>query len=167
MSIGVPKRKGAVTKTINKNMKTIEIAKDIVYLCKKNGYDFNNTKIQKLLYLFVGFCLINDVSDVYNIDESPKLWPYGPVFPKVHKKYESIKEHDALEITSITNKKVKKILEETVKKWGNISAGKLSAWSHIEDSPWDVLVKRGEKWNTSIDLDHIKIYFARMVENVI
>jgi len=148
-------------------MKTIEIAKDIVSLCKRNGYDFNNTKIQKLLYLFVGFCLINDVSDVYNIDESPKLWPYGPVFPKVHKKYESIKEYDASEITSITNEKVKKILEETVKKWGNISAGKLSAWSHIEDSPWDVLVKRGEQWNTSIDLDHLRIYFTRMVENVI
>jgi uncharacterized phage-associated protein len=62
-------------------MKTLEIAKDIVFLCNKNGYKFNNTKIQKLLYLFVGFCLINGIEEIYDIDENPKLWPYGPVFP--------------------------------------------------------------------------------------
>ena len=69
-------------------MKTLELAKDIAFLCRKNNYQFNNTKIQKLLYLFVGFCLINDVSEIYDIDETPKLWPYGPVFPRVHKKYQ-------------------------------------------------------------------------------
>jgi len=148
-------------------MKSIDIAKDIAYLCKKNGHEFNNTKIQKLLYLFVGFCLINNVNDIYTIDESPKLWPYGPVFPKVHKKYDSIKDHNGTEIISVSDEKTKKILEETVKKWGNISAGRLSAWSHMENSPWDLLVKEGAKWNTEIDLDYIKVYFARMVENVI
>jgi uncharacterized phage-associated protein len=150
-----------------KHMKSIDIAKDIAYLCKKNGYEFNNTKIQKLLYLFVGFCLINDVNDVYTIDESPKLWPYGPVFPKVHKKYDSIKDRNGTELISVSDEKTKKILEETVKKWGKVSAGILSAWSHMENSPWDLLVKEGAKWNTEIDLDYIKVYFARMVENVI
>ena len=75
-------------------MKSIDIAKDIVSLCKKNSHEFNNTKIQKLLYLFVGFCLINDVKEIYSIDEFPRLWPYGPVFPKVHKRYDSIRNCD-------------------------------------------------------------------------
>lgn len=148
-------------------MKSIDIAKDIVFLCRKNGYEFNNTKIQKLLYLFVGFCLINDVNDIYKIDESPVLYPYGPVFPKVHKKFDFIKDYDGTDIVSVIDEKVKKILEETVKKWGKISAGRLSGWSRIEGSPWDLLVKERAEWKTEIDLDYIKIYFARRVENVI
>jgi uncharacterized phage-associated protein len=147
-------------------MKSIDIAKDMVSLCKKNNYEFNNTKIQKLLYLFVGFCLINNVEEVYSIDEYPRLWPYGPVFPKVHKRYDSIRNCDD-EIKSVRDDKTKKILEETVKKWGKVSAGKLSAWSHMEDSPWDLLVKEGAKWNTEMDLHSLKIYFAKKVENVI
>jgi uncharacterized phage-associated protein len=147
-------------------MKSINIAKDIISLCKKNKYEFNNTKIQKLLYLFVGFCLINNVEEIYSIDEFPRLWPYGPIFSKVHKRYDSIRNCDD-EIKSVEDDKTKKILEETVKKWGKVSAGKLSAWSHMEDSPWDLLVKEGAKWNTEIDLDYIKIYFVRKIENVI
>ena len=147
-------------------MKSIDIAKDMVSLCKKNNYEFNNTKIQKLLYLFVGFCLINDVKEIYSIDEFPRLWPYGPVFPKVHKRYDSIRNCDD-EIKSVRDDKTKKILEETVKKWGKVSAGKLSAWSHMENSPWDLLVKEGAKWNTEMDLHSLKIYFAKKVENVI
>jgi uncharacterized phage-associated protein len=148
-------------------MKTLEIAKDIVFLCNKNNYEFNNTKIQKLLYLFVGFCLINGIEEIYDIDEKPKLWPYGPVFPKVHKKFEGIKEIKRDKIESISNKEAINILEKTVEKWGIIPAGKLSSWSHSEDSPWYLMVKEGAKWNTEIDLSYIKIYFARRVENIL
>jgi len=148
-------------------MKTIELAKDIIFLCKKYGYEFNNTKIQKLLYLFVGFCLMNNIKDIYNIDEKPKLWPYGPVFPRVHKKFFVIKYTNQDTTTSIQDEKTRLILEKTVEKWGKISAGKLSAWSHIEDSPWDNLVKQGYEWNTEMDLEDIGDYFSLRVENVI
>lgn len=149
-------------------MKSLDIAKDIAYLCKKEKIDFTNTKIQKLVYLFVGFCLINDIDEINNIDEPPHLWPFGPVFPKVHKNYDSlIKKHQGTEIISTKNAKVIKILEETVKKWGIVSAGKLSTWSHLDDSPWDVVYKSGASWNTKIDLIYLKIYFENNVENVI
>jgi len=148
-------------------MKALEIAQDIAYLCNKYNYPFNNTKIQKLLYLFVGFCLINNVSEIYTIDEKPKIWPYGPVFPRVHKKYNEIEQSAINDIQSVSDEKIKNILEQTVKQWGNIAAGKLSKWSHMPDSPWDTLVKRGEQWNTEINLDDIKSYFKNNVENVI
>ena len=148
-------------------MKTLEIAKDIVFLCNKNHYEFNNTKIQKLLYLFVGFCLINGIEEIYEIDEKPKFWPYGPVFPRVHKKFKAIKEIKRDKIESISDKEAINILEKTVEKWGSVPAGKLSSWSHSEDSPWYLMVKEGANWNTEIDLDYIKIYFARRVENIL
>ena len=150
-------------------MKTLELAKDIAFLCRKNNYQFNNTKIQKLLYLFVGFCLINDVSEIYDIDETPKLWPYGPVFPRVHKKYQDqIKECQQDGVKSVSDEKIKEILEQTVKKWGNISAIALSDWSHRKGSPWyELAMEKFAQWNTEIDLDDIKIYFKNNVENVI
>ena len=148
-------------------MKTLEIAKDIVFLCNKNGYEVNNTKIQKLLYLFVGFCLINGIEEIYEIDEKPKFWPYGPVFPRVHKKFKAIKEIKRDKIESISDKEAINILEKTVEKWGNIPAGKLSIWSHTQGSPWDLLRIEGANWNTEIELNYIKIYFKERVENVI
>lgn len=151
-------------------MKTLEIAQDIVYLCNnKYKYSFNNTKIQKLLYLFVGFCLINNIDEIYDIDETPKIWPYGPVFPRVHKKYhDKIKECKQDAIKSVSDEKIKYILEQTVEKWGNIPAAFLSDWSHIKGSPWYVLaIQQGAKWNTAIDLNNIKTYFKNNVENII
>lgn len=148
-------------------MNTIKIAKDIMFLCKKYGYEFNNTKIQKLLYLFVGFCLINGIEEIYHIDEKPKFWPYGPIFTKVHKKFERIKEIKQDKIESVSDKEVINILEKTVEKWGNIPAGKLSFWSRSRNSPWDILRIEGANWNTEIDLEYIRIYFAQRVENVI
>ena len=148
-------------------MKTLEIAKDIMFLCNKNGYEVNNTKIQKLLYLFVGFCLINGIEEIYDMDEKPKLWPYGPVFPKVHKKFEAIKEIKRDKIESISDKEAINILEKTVEKWGSVPAGKLSSWSHSEGSPWHLMVQEGANWNTEMNLDRIKIYFARRVENIL
>jgi len=150
-------------------MKTLELAKDIAFLCQKNNYQFNNTKIQKLLYLFVGFCLINNIDEIYDIDEKPKIWPYGPVFPRVHKRYQNeIKKCQQDFIKSVSDEKIKEILEQTVKKWGNISAAVLSDWSHRQGSPWhDLATIKIAKWNTEIDLEDIKIYFKNNVENVI
>jgi uncharacterized phage-associated protein len=111
--------------------------------------------------------LINGIEEIYEIDEKPKFWPYGPVFPRVHKKFKAIKEIKRDKIESISDKEAINILEKTVEKWGNIPAGKLSIWSHTKGSPWDLLRIEGANWNTEIDLDYIKIYFTQRVENVI
>jgi uncharacterized phage-associated protein len=159
---------------------SVDLAKDIYFLCKyKYKHEVNNTKVQKLMYLFLGFALVNDVDlgdeekeedgfEVVIIDELPKAWPYGPVFPKVHKKYnEVIKVPEDYELAT-KDEKARKILEKTVEKWGWISAGKLSAWSHEKDSPWDVVVRQqGSNWNTPIRLEFIREYFETRLQNVI
>jgi uncharacterized phage-associated protein len=91
----------------------------------------------------------------------------GESFVPENKKFEEIKEIKRDKIESISDKEAINILEKTVEKWGIIPAGKLSSWSHSEDSPWDELVKKGANWNTEINLNDIKIYFARRVENII
>lgn len=161
-------------------MKTIDLAKDIIYLCTKHNISFNNTKIQKLLYLFVGFALINDIEpresvqneegeeEISIIDELPKAWPYGPVFPKVHKQYNEIRKIPENYSISIQDLATKEILEKTIQKWGVLSASRLSEWSHEEGSPWDVVVKQqGSGWNTIIPLGLIREYFENEIINVI
>lgn len=151
-----------------KTMKTVDLAKDIVYFCRKNGIEFNNTKIQKLLYLFIGFTLMNDVDEIKEIDELPKAWEYGPVFPKVYKNYSKIISNIPSNYTpSIANPKMREILEKTVKLWGRVSAGKLSDWSHKDGSPWDVVVKNNAKCNATIPIELMYNYFSENVENVL
>jgi uncharacterized phage-associated protein len=151
-------------------IKTTDIAKDVIFLCTKYGYDFNNTKVQKLIYLFIGFCLMNDVEAIKNIDELPKAWQYGPVFPKVYKKYSSlIGEINNSHILSINDDKMMMdIFEKTIKFWGRVPASKLSEWSHKESSPWDIVInKNKEKWNAVIPLEMMYNYFSENVENVL
>ena len=160
---------------------SVDLAKDVVFLCRKYKHEFNNTKVQKLMYLFLGFALVNNVDlgdeekeedgfEVVIIDELPKAWPYGPVFPKVHKKYNEILKmgcDDKYQL-SVTDEKARNILEKTVEKWGQNSASKLSAWSHKEGSPWDVVVKQqGFSWNTPIPAGLIREYFEERVVNIL
>lgn len=163
-------------------MKSIELAKDVVYLCEKHQHEYNNTKVQKLIFLILGFALMNNIKPTEKvkdydgeeidsvIDELPKAWPYGPVFPKVHKKYSEIRSTNFKDYElSVSNDKVlKEIVEKTVKLWGQVSASKLSGWSHEKGSPWDVVVQQGNaSWNTPIPLGIITYYFCSSMQNVL
>ena len=150
-------------------MNTVDLAKDIVSLCRKHNYEIGKTKIHKLLYLFLGFSLMNNVIDEQNqFDELPKAWPYGPVFENVYEKY------DAEILNTPTNHHIsvegnlKTILEQTVEKWGKVSGGRLSDWSHEEDGPWyEIIQKNRASWKTEIPLHKIESYFSNVMKNVI
>ena len=67
---------------------SIEFSKYIIsrlnnFKASDNRYEYDNTKIQKLLYILYGFYWSR--RQLRLLDEQPKLWPYGPVFPKVYK----------------------------------------------------------------------------------
>ena len=132
----------------------VKVAKRLISICKENNVSFNHTKIQKLLYAAHGACLV--VNDYALIDESPKLWPYGPVFPKILK--ETKKGIDQLSCED-SNSCYEDVLQETVRSFGKYSASILSDWSHKEGSPWKQMVDNGDKWNTPMPNDVIKSYF--------
>lgn len=67
---------------------SIEFAKYIIsrlnnFKASDNRYEYDNTKIQKLLYILYGYYW--SYRQLRLLDEQPKLWPYGSVFPKVYK----------------------------------------------------------------------------------
>lgn len=62
---------------------SLDVAAYIAQECDRRGYTYNNTKIQKLLYVAYGVMLAWQNERI--CDEYPRAWPYGPVFPKVFK----------------------------------------------------------------------------------
>lgn len=128
-----------------------------------NRYEYDNTKIQKLLYILYGFYWSQN--QLRLLDEQPKLWPYGPVFPKV---YQYIRkngfEFDYQNVNPNTDDS--QLFVRILRTFGHFKAGQLSAWSHSLNSPWDrarqrEIEKYGEtKWIDPLDDEEIRNYFA-------
>lgn len=129
----------------------------------------NKTQINKLLFIVYGNFLSKQNHKLFN-DDTPKAWPYGPVFPIVNKKIDIERTPSPLPEEKVKlfmqNTKALDIIIEVVEKYHNCSAFKLTSWSHQKNSPWyDTLFKDGEenniKWNKEISDDLIKDYFLR------
>ena len=140
---------------------SLNVASYIANLCKKNCHEYNNTKIQKLLY-----CSYGCVLAIYNqrlCDEYPRAWKYGPVFPRVFS-YIS-KGRDILVPCPSLNAgdELLALLENVVNTFGAYSASALSTWTHQAGSPWDVVVNAMNDQNGIIPDDLISEYFAANV----
>jgi uncharacterized phage-associated protein len=126
-------------------------------------YEYNNTKIQKLLYVLYGFYLAEKGRRL--TDEQPRLWPYGPVFVNV---FNNISEN-GFYLKNTTEERFIDILEEerktfdeNIELFGKLKAFKLSAWSHEEGSPWSRTKKEfGEAWNVPLKDQYIEEYFKK------
>lgn len=148
---------------------SVYFAKYLVARCNnEDGIDINKTKLQKLLYIVYGTML-----SIYGrivVDEMPKAWLYGPVFPKTVKRldnkdfksitferFEELKELDK-------DEEVKNAVDVVLNRFGKLSAGQLTNWSHKEESPWWRVIKLDNCiWNTPIPNEYIKEYFDEII----
>jgi uncharacterized phage-associated protein len=148
--------------------KSIDLAKHIIFLLNKKGegYAPNNTKVQKLLYAYVGFAMRNKIPKDAVIDELPEAWKHGPVFPRVFSMIKNEKLPDIGRKMELT-KQEEKVMNKTVNALGKFSAGKLSTWSHLSGSPWDIVWNVQENEYGKIPLELIKEYFTNEIENIL
>lgn len=125
----------------------------------------NNTQVNKLLFMCYG-CVLALTGKQMFTDDTPKAWPYGPVFPKVFKRYTpdvhflSEKEKDVFR----NNPDTLRVCTQIVDKYHILSAYQLSVWSHQENGPWYKTVNYNKKdgkvqWNKVIPDELIKSYF--------
>ena len=148
--------------------KSTVVAKYILSKALEENIFINITKLQKLLYISYGVYLA--VKNERLTDESPKAWPYGPVFPTTREKllkinlstYDILQDEDCKEICK--DKEIQELVASVLKTFGHWSAGQLTEWSHSNGSPWD-LTTRSEnfKWNQPIDDEYIKFYFSKIL----
>lgn len=147
-------------------LKSIDYAKFIQYVAlKRHGVTLNKTQINKILFYVYG-CYLAEKDKPLFTDDTPKAWPYGPVFPSVNKQIISNDiitkfPKDKIELYR-KNREAMDIAIDAVKKMCHKSAYKLTQWSHQKGSPWYNTLFVGNstaKWNTPILDETIKEYF--------
>lgn len=126
----------------------------------------NKTQVNKLLFMCYGFYLSEKKARLFS--ETPKAWPYGPVFPIVYKRFAS------RGLVAIPDEKMSqfkkdetafKICTKIVDKYCHTSAYDLSLWSHQQGSPWYQTVYCDDKpivWNREISDEIINSYFGEL-----
>jgi uncharacterized phage-associated protein len=125
------------------NWNSIALAEHIAYLCTKHGYTYNNTKIQKLMYICYGTFFVQNNTHI--IEEKPQILHYGPIFSSVLKYIQGFKNIDELPQDQSQNldKDTKNMLNDIVEKVGLYSATKLVEWSHRANKPWSIALEIG------------------------
>lgn len=130
--------------------------------CK--GYDINQTKLQKLLYILYGAYLT--IQDQPLLNEQPKAWPYGPVFPRVQKKFAKNMDFSSVNVDAPEYNDIREdtflnsLIDDVLNTFGNWSAQALSEWSHASGSPWaKALANNNMTFNAVLSPKDIKEYF--------
>lgn len=139
-------------------------AKYLLALAYEKNIALNVTKVQKLLYILYCYFLAKHNRQIF--EETPKAWPYGPVFPRTRNKVDFGKVYKTSDFLfqdisreEILNEKFNSVIE----KYSHFSASQLSDWSHMDGSPWDKTVKKdGFNWGDYIPNEYIIDYFKEL-----
>jgi len=119
------------------------------------------TKLQKLLFILHGYYLATTGKKLIN--EQPRAWPFGPVFPDVHKyvDYTMVYDLNAPMFAAIhSDMALREAIDKIIDTYARYSARQLSRWSHMRGSPWERTTQQpGFKWSLPIDDIYIKEYF--------
>lgn len=145
---------------------SIDYARLIQYVAQNfHRQSLNKTQVNKILFVVYGRYLARFGNPLFT-DDTPKAWPYGPVFPIVNKRYivnEIVRfPEEKIELFK-KNRDAQEIVVQAVNEMYNLSAQKLTDMSHEPDTPWYRTVYREDgshaPWNTEIPTDYIKDYF--------
>lgn len=127
--------------------------------------ELNMTQVNKLLYICYGLYIAITGQPLFT-DDTPKAWPFGPVFPRVYKRFLSSSgvASQRTKEAVVGNPMVKSVVDFTVKNFHSWTAKRLSEWSHDEAGPWyrTAYANGGEKprWNERIPDEMIREYFG-------
>lgn len=149
------------------NLTSLDYARLIQYVAQNfHRQMLNRTQINKILFAVYGKYLVAAGQPLF-VDDSPKAWPYGPVFPLVNKRV------DISEVVTFPQNKIElfkqnrmaqEIVVEMVNAMYDKSAKELTDWSHRPGSPWyrTIYKDNGEHagWNTQIPNEYIREYFS-------
>ena len=137
----------------------LDIAKYIIFYCRRRGYLITNLKLQKLLYFIQAEFLVSIGAPCFN--EEIEAWDFGPVVPEVYHEYKSfgnsniiLPEDDELPFIRKTDRnRIKGMVDEGAQ----YSASDLVRITHNQ-APWKNAYKR--YYNNVITKDAIQDYFT-------
>ena len=139
----------------------LDVARYIIWYCKKKEYSISNLKLQKLLYFVQAEFLVSAGTPCF--EEEIEAWDFGPVVPEVYHEFKIFGSADIPKFVCANAdeailKKDKVMINEMVDQCGAYSASTLVEITHNQD-PW---LNAYEKYcNHVIEKDAIKQYFEK------
>lgn len=146
-------------------LSSIDYAKLIAWLAShRSRITLGRTQVQKILFICYGLYYANNKELLFD-DDKPQAWPFGPVFPRSYKRYNtyiSSELTDAEKQEFLKDKGTLFTITMLTDKLCLCSARELTEWSHQPDTPWSkAVLQNGKlKWSQELDLDEIKNYFT-------
>jgi uncharacterized phage-associated protein len=142
-----------------KQYDSVPVAELLIAIGHDNRLHLNVTQVQKILFILYGYYLAKCNHRL--LTETPKAWPFGPVFPRARKHVNYTQAKKIENINGVSEDlQLKEIATKIVISAGKLSAQKLSTWSHLEGSPWHRTYKQKDfNWNQEIPDAYIKEYF--------
>lgn len=139
----------------------IDVAKYIIWYCKKQGYSVSNLKLQKILYFVQANFLVT--KDEPCFEEDIEAWDFGPVVPEAYHEFKIFGSSDipgfiCRNAEEMILRKDRILINEMVNQCAKYSASTLVSITHNQ-SPWK---NAYEKYcNNVIEKEEIKEYFAK------
>lgn len=127
----------------------------------KRGIILGKVQQQKLLYILFGLYLAKYDKLLFT-DDTAKVWPYGPVFPRSYKRYKDGIPQDfgqADKEAYTTNIEALRLSRWVIDQFAHFSATQLSEWSHRDENPWTETLSTASSWSVQIPEDNIKAFF--------
>lgn len=147
---------------------SLDYARLIQYVAQRfHRQMLNKTQVNKILFAVYGRYLAQ-TGELLFVNETPRAWPYGPVFPLVNKRI-NINEvvtftEDKIELFK-ENRTAQEIVVKAVKQMYYKTAQALTDESHAPGTPWDKTIHLPDgtyaPWNTEIPTQYIAEYFSR------
>lgn len=138
----------------------LDVARYIIWYCKKQGYNISNLKLQKILYFVQADFLVSNSTPCF--EEEIEAWDFGPVIPEVYHKFKvygssNIPKSEGLNSSILILKKDRDLIKEMVDQCAEYSASALVEITHNQD-PWNNAYRKG--YNKIISKSAIQEYFA-------
>jgi uncharacterized phage-associated protein len=143
---------------------SIEAAKFLRARAFEKKRSLNVTKVQKLLFIVYGFYQATRNHRIFN--ETPRAWPYGPVFPRTRKNEIFDNMFNAVDFPQMNaDRTFVNVIDATLDAFGGHTATQLSEWSHSPGSPWEKTTQaKNFRWDDEIPDEYILQFFKGFIK---
>lgn len=116
--------------------------------------------LQKLLYFAHGLFLLRHRKPL--VSGYFEAWNYGPVHPAVYAAFKSsgrepitcrarrkdLRTGELLDLPELNDMPARRVINQTLGAYGDLTAGQLVSLSHARDGPWDIVSKAAQSRST-------------------
>lgn len=128
----------------------------------KHGRVLGKVQLQKLLYILFGSYLATYDKPLFT-DDTPRVWPYGPVFPESYKHFKHTPPADLTEAEKqrfLQDEDALRLASAVAREFATYTATQLSNWAHLGQNPWARTLRDcGHAWNVVIPNEYIHTFF--------